>query len=226
MGDIVTGAEKTASHDEKVSDPTLNHIENSPAAVNEIKNPLQNFTPEQTTQNARAFAEANGMREHADLFARGALVARDPTRFEKMPQLSVDEISALKYELEHKWHGPFVLWYSIALCAIGAATQGWDQTGSNGANLRANYGASTVMIAQQMCGINIISFYSSSIFEQVGYTPTQALYASLGYGAVQVVSTIPTLFLIDTKGRRTLTLSKIAKPPSIIERERLDANEA
>jgi len=71
---------------------------------------------------------------------------------------------------------------------------------------RANYGASTVMIAQQMCGINIISFYSSTIFENVGYTPTQALYASLGYGAIQVVSTIPTLFLIDTKGRRTLTL--------------------
>lgn len=52
----------------------------------------------------------------------------------------------------------------------------------------------------------VISFYSSSIFADVGYTPTEALYASLGYGAVQVVSTIPTLFLIDTKGRRTLTM--------------------
>jgi hypothetical protein len=71
---------------------------------------------------------------------------------------------------------------------------------------RANYGASTVMIAQQMCGINIISFYSSTIFTDVGYTPTEALYASLGYGAVQVVFTIPTLFLIDTKGRRNLCL--------------------
>lgn len=71
---------------------------------------------------------------------------------------------------------------------------------------RANYGASTVMIAQQMCGINIISFYSSSIFRSVGYSESEALFASLGYGAVQVVSTIPTLFLIDTKGRRTLTM--------------------
>ena len=52
----------------------------------------------------------------------------------------------------------------------------------------------------------VISFYSSTIFLNAGYTPTQALYASLGYGAIQVVSTIPTLFLIDTKGRRTLTL--------------------
>lgn len=52
----------------------------------------------------------------------------------------------------------------------------------------------------------VISFYSSSIFESVGYSKTEALYASLGYGAVQVVATIPTLFLIDTKGRRTLTM--------------------
>jgi MFS family permease len=71
---------------------------------------------------------------------------------------------------------------------------------------RANYGASTVMLAQQMCGINIISFYSSTIFKEAGYSDTQALYASLGYGAIQVVFTIPTLFLIDTKGRRTLCL--------------------
>ena len=52
----------------------------------------------------------------------------------------------------------------------------------------------------------VISFYSSTIFEEIGYTATEALYASLGYGAVQVVFTIPTLFLIDTKGRRRLCL--------------------
>lgn len=52
----------------------------------------------------------------------------------------------------------------------------------------------------------VISFYSSTIFTDVGYTDTQALYASLGYGAVQVVFTIPTLFLIDTVGRRRLCL--------------------
>jgi hypothetical protein len=52
----------------------------------------------------------------------------------------------------------------------------------------------------------VISFYSSTIFEHVLQDSNKALFASLGYGAVQVVFTIPTLFLIDTKGRRTLTL--------------------
>ena len=75
------------------------------------------------------------MAEHASLFGRAALVARDPTRFEMLSELDQEERDALIYEREHKWHGPKMLWYSIGLCAIGAATQGWDQTGSNGANL-------------------------------------------------------------------------------------------
>ncbi|KAL4899459.1 hypothetical protein BDW74DRAFT_110141 [Aspergillus multicolor] len=400
-------------------------------ALNIIRNPLQSATREQVHSNARTFAETNGLSEHADLFGRAALVARDPDDFENIPGLLEDELAALTYEKNHKWHGPKVLWYTVGLCAIGAATQGWDQTGSNGANLqfhdefniagtgrdewivglvnsiifltagligafivdplnhylgrrgeifvtalcltatpigsafthswqalfaarfvmgigigaknatvpifsaeiaphrvrgalvmfwqlwvvagiflglianvavkdtgriawrlqlgsafipsfilgagiyfcpesprwlmkhgqiakgfrsmarlrahpiigardyyysyviyqeelkeargagyfrrmwdcfsiprirRSNYGASTVMLAQQMCGINIISFYSSSIFVRAGYDDEQALYASLGYGAVQVLATIPTLFLIDTKGRRTLCL--------------------
>ncbi|KAL8924112.1 MAG: hypothetical protein Q9208_004249 [Pyrenodesmia sp. 3 TL-2023] len=400
-------------------------------ALNIVENPLKRTTPQQTVLDAQAFAEAHDMSEHAALFGRAALVARDPDAFESITELDEEERQALSYEHDHKWHGPFMLWYSISLCAIGAATQGWDQTGSNGANLsfpqafningegrdewivgvinaiifltagligafivdplnhyfgrrgeifitaviltvtpigsglaqsweglfaarfimgigigaknatvpiysaemaparirgalvmfwqlwvvagiflgfcanvivkdtgdiswrlqlgsafipsfilgvgiffcpesprwlmkhgkhakafrsmnklrahpiiaardfyysnviyveelkvargagyfarlwdcfsvprirRANYGASTVMIGQQMCGINIISFYSSSIFERVGYSAEQALYASLGYGAIQVIFTIPTLFLIDTKGRRTLTL--------------------
>ncbi|KAJ4339134.1 hypothetical protein N0V95_007886 [Ascochyta clinopodiicola] len=426
------------AYNEKIEDSTTKHDEfpedtgrRQSVALNIVENPLKRKSHEQTVVEAREWAEAHGMQEHASLFAKGALVARDPDRFERLTELEPDERDALIYERDHKWHGSKMLWYSISLCAVGAATQGWDQTGSNGANLsfpeefgidkgaknewivglinaiifltagligafivdplnhyfgrrgeifitaccltatpigsafakswqglfaarfvmgigigaknatvpiysaemaparirgalvmfwqlwvvagiflgfcanvivkdtgriswrlqlgsafipsfvlmagiffcpesprwlmkhgrhaegfksmiqlrahniiaardfyysnviyaeelrvagdstyftrlrdcftvprirRANYGASTVMLAQQMCGINIISFYSSTIFRNVGYTPTQALYASLGYGAIQVVFTIPTLFLIDTKGRRTLTL--------------------
>lgn len=75
------------------------------------------------------------MTENAGLFGRAALVARDPDRFQMLDQLDDEEKAALQYEKEHKWHGPFMLWYSVGLCAVGAATQGWDQTGANGANL-------------------------------------------------------------------------------------------
>lgn len=76
-----------------------------------------------------------GMPEHKDIFGKAALVARDPNRFEAVTELNEAERAALIYERDHKWHGSKMLWYSISLCAIGAATQGWDQTGSNGANL-------------------------------------------------------------------------------------------
>ena len=75
------------------------------------------------------------MPEHAELFGRVSLVGRDPERFEMLSVLSNEEQDALIYERDHKWHGPKMLWYSIGLCAVGAATQGWDQTGANGANL-------------------------------------------------------------------------------------------
>ncbi|KAL8951384.1 MAG: hypothetical protein Q9222_002634 [Ikaeria aurantiellina] len=104
-------------------------------ALNIVENPLKRYSREQTVIDAQAFAEKHDMAEHAALFGRAALVAREPTNFGAMGELDEGEQRALTYERDHKWHGPFMLWYSISLCAVGAATQGWDQTGSNGANL-------------------------------------------------------------------------------------------
>ncbi|KAK4056872.1 hypothetical protein OIO90_002122 [Microbotryomycetes sp. JL221] len=71
---------------------------------------------------------------------------------------------------------------------------------------RATIAASTVMIGQQMCGINIIAFYSSSIFREAGYSDKQALAASLGFGAVNFLFAFPAVWTIDTFGRRNLLL--------------------
>lgn len=89
----------------------------------------------QAILDARAYAESHGMSEHADLFGRAAVIARNPQDFLSASEIDEEERSALTYERDHKWHGTPMLWYSIGLCAVGAATQGWDQTGSNGANL-------------------------------------------------------------------------------------------
>lgn len=69
------------------------------------------------------------MGEHADLFGKAALVARNPEHFEMLEELTDGEKDALLYEKDHKWHGPKMLWYSIALCAVGAATQGVSEIG-------------------------------------------------------------------------------------------------
>lgn len=69
---------------------------------------------------------------------------------------------------------------------------------------RATLAAFTVMIAQQMCGINIIAFYSSTIFEESGATQYQALTFSLIFGAINFIFAFPALWTIDTFGRRSL----------------------
>lgn len=71
---------------------------------------------------------------------------------------------------------------------------------------RASLAAFTVMIAQQMCGINIIAFYSSTVFKEAGVTDKIALVASLGFGAVNFIFAWPAIWTIDTFGRRSLLL--------------------
>jgi MFS family permease len=92
---------------------------------------------------------------------------------------------------------------------------------------RATLASFTVMIAQQMCGvcetlvyrlyscssptdnygqINIIAFYSSSVFRNAGASEKEALIASFGFGLVNFVFAWPAIWTIDTYGRRTLLL--------------------
>ncbi len=49
---------------------------------------------------------------------------------------------------------------------------------------RATLASGIVMLAQQMCGINIIAFNSSTVFSDAGYSTLDSLLASWGFGAV------------------------------------------
>ena len=71
---------------------------------------------------------------------------------------------------------------------------------------RATLASFIVMIAQQMCGINVIAFYSSTVFSEAGYTQKQALLASWGFGLVNWLFAFPAVWTIDTFGRRNLLL--------------------
>lgn len=75
------------------------------------------------------------MQDMVPLLKKGALVAQDPPGFEHIPELDEVERDALRNEVLHKWRQPGALYFTVILCSIGAAVQGWDQTGSNGANL-------------------------------------------------------------------------------------------
>lgn len=133
--EIATDPEKEAIYTSGTEHIADTNARRSSVAHNLVENPLTRQSREECAYAAEEWAKKHGLDEHAALFGKAALVARDPERFEMISQLDDSERNALIYERDHKWHGPKMLWYSIGLCAIGAATQGWDQTGSNGANL-------------------------------------------------------------------------------------------
>lgn len=70
-----------------------------------------------------------------DLLKKGALVSQSPDNLESIEELTSEDRRVLTEEVTHRWRHPKLLYFIIALNSIGAAIQGWDQTGSNGANL-------------------------------------------------------------------------------------------
>ena len=64
-------------------------------------------------------------------------------------ELTEEEKFFLRKEQTHRWSQSRTMYLAILLCSVGAAVQGWDQTGSNGANLSFPevFGISTVVSA-------------------------------------------------------------------------------
>lgn len=63
------------------------------------------------------------------------------------------------------------------------------------------------MFMQQFCGVNVIAYYSSTVFSQAGLGDIQAILGSWGFGALNFVFAIPAVYTIDTFGRRFLLLT-------------------
>ncbi|KAK2744937.1 hypothetical protein FQN57_004066 [Myotisia sp. PD_48] len=101
----------------------------------EIKNPLVGIPREQLLEDVQHFANQHGFQDIVPLMEKGALVAQSPRDFENMPELDESDRVALREEVTRRWKLPWSLYYTIFLNSIAAAIQGWDQTGSNGANL-------------------------------------------------------------------------------------------
>ncbi|KAF2853721.1 MFS general substrate transporter [Plenodomus tracheiphilus IPT5] len=74
---------------------------------------------------------------------------------------------------------------------------------------RATVAALVVMISQQLCGINVLQFYSTTFFrgESSNLGDLRSPGLSLGFGFANFVFTFPVYGFIDRRGRRFLLLS-------------------
>ncbi|KAK1724288.1 hypothetical protein CaCOL14_012771 [Colletotrichum acutatum] len=107
----------------------------SQTATGEPRNPLEGIPREQLKIDARLFAIGLGLQNEIAYFEKGALAAQTPKAYEDIPELTEDDRVVLRNEIEHRWRHPKALYFTILMNSVSAAIQGWDQTGSNGANL-------------------------------------------------------------------------------------------
>ncbi|RMZ68121.1 d-xylose-proton symporter [Pyrenophora seminiperda CCB06] len=101
----------------------------------EIRNPLVDLTKAQLLSNVASFAHAHNLSSVEPLLIKGALAAQSPALFEEIAELDEADKTALREEITHRFKLPRTLYVTVILNSIAAAIQGWDQTGSNGANL-------------------------------------------------------------------------------------------
>lgn len=86
-------------------------------------------------QDVEEFAQEKNLTDILPLLRKGALVAQSPDAIDEIPELDEHERQNLHEEITHRWKHPRILYFTIILNSIAAAIQGWDQEGSNGANL-------------------------------------------------------------------------------------------
>ncbi|KJZ78189.1 hypothetical protein HIM_02227 [Hirsutella minnesotensis 3608] len=133
--------EPKAQRGEHLEEKGVTHAEEVDLSRNleaKIRNPLEGIPRQQLMRDVEAFAEYRGLQEHLPLLKKGALIAQNPAEAASIDgpeKLSQDELNILEEERLHRWRMPMRLFLTIATCSIGAAVQGWDQTGSNGATI-------------------------------------------------------------------------------------------
>jgi hypothetical protein len=81
----------------------------------------QRMSKAQLLADVEAFCTERGLGEHQALFARAALVAREPRLTDGIDEISAEEKEALSVERAHPFKGSFWLWFSVIVCAVGAA---------------------------------------------------------------------------------------------------------
>ncbi|XP_055966959.1 solute carrier family 2, facilitated glucose transporter member 5-like [Sorex fumeus] len=63
-----------------------------------------------------------------------------------------------------------------------------------------------LMGGQQLSGVNAIYYYANEIYTNTGIEPSQVQYVTVGTGAINVVATLVSVFVVELLGRRVLLL--------------------
>lgn len=95
--------------------------------------------------------------------------------------------------------------YSITTSLKGASSQSYKAVFERGVRPAVVVGI-VLAVFQQLCGINVVFNYTSTIFESVGANLNRQLFETVIIGIVNLVFTIIAMWQVDKLGRRPLML--------------------
>ncbi|KAF9476306.1 hypothetical protein BDN70DRAFT_952114 [Pholiota conissans] len=104
-------------------------------SLSRIQNPLAGIPRDMLLKRVDSFTREKNLEDKTELFRKAALLAQNPADFENIPELTEEDKYHIRRETTHRWSQSRDLYMTVIICSIAAAVQGWDQTGSNGANL-------------------------------------------------------------------------------------------
>ena len=102
----------------------------------QIHAPFDRMEEEEVRSEVKKFMTETSLEFYSVYFEKGAFIAQNDRAFEGIrdDDLSLldEERESLARETTSQWRQPRTLWQLVILCAIGAATQGWDESAVDG----------------------------------------------------------------------------------------------
>ena len=133
VGAISTSRRNTS----QIRRPTFSSI---PDINAQIHAPFDRFEEADVRSEVEKFTKEAGLEIYGLYFEKGAFIAQNDRAFEGPRDdglsLADEEKESLDRETTSQWSQPRTLWQLMILCAIGAATQGWDESAVDGGKKR------------------------------------------------------------------------------------------
>lgn len=105
----------------------------------QIHAPFDRMEEEEVRNEVKNFMTETSLGLYSRYFEMGAFIAQNDRAFEgnRDDDLSLtdEERESLHRETTSQWRQPRTLWQLVILCAIGAATQGWDESAVDGGKI-------------------------------------------------------------------------------------------
>ncbi|KAH7922136.1 hypothetical protein BV22DRAFT_1017951 [Leucogyrophana mollusca] len=131
-GDAAVAHNEHKHHHEPKLDAETKAISNANA---KLSNPLRGVPYDRLMTDVEIFAQERGLTNILPQLKKGALVAQDPTAYQRHEMFDEEDRRVLDLEVTHKWKQTGTLYYMVVMTSLAAAVQGMDEAVINGAQI-------------------------------------------------------------------------------------------